>query len=82
MQETFITADLWLSATLLSETNATLQNIQISRSGRESVNFIFQGENLSKLAQDYCDEQVVANVIQLRNKINFLRDIIFQSRKN
>jgi len=81
MSELYSTSDIWLGAYFLTESNAQLKDVQVNRNGREGVSFSFQGEELTQLAKTYCQEQALANVIQLRTKINFLRDIIFQSKK-
>ena len=52
--ECYSTSDLWLGALLLSESEAQLVDLQLSRSGRETVFFTFSGENLSRIAQSYC----------------------------
>ncbi len=80
MKETFTTNDIWLGSVLLSEAEAELMDIQVSRNGRESIMFCFQGKDLSRYAQSYCREETIANVTQLRSKLNFLRDLIFQQR--
>jgi len=79
--EWYSTSDLWLGALLLSETEAELIDLQISRNGRETVFFTFSGENLSRMAQSYCSNKALANVTQLRRKMNDLRDLIFQARE-
>ena len=81
MSELYTTSDLWLSAIILSETDAELVDFQVSRNGRMNVSFSFRGENLTQLAREYCEEKAYANVTRLRSKINFLRDIIFTSKK-
>jgi hypothetical protein len=80
MPERYSTSDLWLAALFLSETNAQLIDVQLMRNGRQTVFFTFCGENLSRLAQAYCQEKALANVTQLREKINDLRDVLFQHR--
>lgn len=82
MCETYSTSDLWLGSLLLAETDAKVMDVQVTRSGRETVFFTFSGENLSRLAQSYCREQALANVCQLRRKMNDLRDLIFQAKQN
>ncbi len=82
MPELFSTSDIWLGAYFLSESNAQLADVQVSRNGRETVSFSFQGEELTQLARTYCEEEALANVAQLREKINLLRDLIFQSKRN
>jgi len=81
MLETLNTSDLWLGGYILSESDAELKDVQISFEGRESILFNLQGENLSELAKSYYRQEALANVIELRSKLNFLRDIIFESRK-
>ena len=81
MLETLNTSDLWLGGYILSESDAELKDVQISFEGRESVLFNLQGENLSELVKSYYKQEALANVIELRSKLNFLRDIIFESRR-
>ncbi len=81
MSERYMTSDFWLGGTLLCETDAELVDVQINRNGRETVIFSFKGENLSRMARAYCNQEAVANVTQLREKINLLRDYIFQTRE-
>ncbi|MFH1423059.1 MAG: hypothetical protein ABIH42_10160 [Planctomycetota bacterium] len=82
MPELFVTQDIWLGGLFLAETNAELVDVQCNRNGRLTINFSFQGENLSRLAKDYCDNQAIANVTDLRDKLNKLRDLIFQAKYN
>ena len=81
MLETLNTSDLWLGGYILSESDAELKDVQISFKGRESILFNLQGDNLSELAKSYYKQEALANVIELRSKLNFLRDIIFESRR-
>lgn len=80
MSEQYMTSDFWLGGVLLSEAGAKLVDVQINRNGRETVVFSFKGKNLSQVARAYCNQEAVANVTQLREKINLLRDYIFQTR--
>ena len=82
MQEYLSTGDIWLGSLILVETEAELTNIQINRNSCASINFTFSGKNLNALAQDYYAEKAQANVAQLREKLNFLKDIIFESKRN
>ena len=82
MPEIYATSDIWLGALFLSENDAELVDIQVSRAGRETVSFAFRGPNLAQLANSYCQHQALANVVQLREKINVLRDLIFQAKAN
>ena len=79
--ERYSTSDLWLGALLLSETEAELMDVQISRHGRETVFFTFSGEGISRMAQAYCENKALANVTELRKKMNDLRDLVFQARE-
>ncbi|WP_372370412.1 hypothetical protein [Candidatus Uabimicrobium sp. HlEnr_7] len=81
MLETLNTSDLWLGGYILSESDAELKDVQVSFEGRESILFNLQGENLSELTKSYYKQEALANVAELRNKLNFLRDIIFESRR-
>ncbi len=79
--EQYSSSDLWQSAYILCESDAELVDFQVNHNGRTTVSFCLRGKNLSKLAKDYCNNQALANVTELRAKINLLRDIIFQSTK-
>ena len=81
MSETLKTSDIWMRAFLLCETNAQLDAVEIKRKKREVVIFSFSGSNLASKARDYRKHEALANVVELRCKLNFLKDIIFQSRK-
>ncbi|WP_372365548.1 hypothetical protein [Candidatus Uabimicrobium sp. HlEnr_7] len=81
MSETLTTCDLWLGGYILSESDAELKDVQVSFEGRESILFSIKGEDLNELAKSYYKQEALANVIELRAKLNFLRDIIFESRR-
>ena len=80
MLETLNTVDLWLGSFILSESDAELKDVRFCE-GKGSVLFTFRGENLNSLVNDYFTEEALANVVVLRSKLNFLRDIIFENRK-
>ena len=82
MIETYSTQDLWLGSFFLSETEAELTRVQTGVTGRNTVTFSFQGEDLSALADMYHRQDALANVTQMREKINFLRDILFKARES
>ncbi len=79
--ERYSTSDLWLGALFLSETDARLVDVQLTRNGRETVFFTFSGKDLSRFAQAYCQDKALANVSKLRSKMNDLRDLIFSRRQ-
>ncbi len=81
-EEVYNTSDMWLGSVLLCETDARLDDFQVSRNGRTTVMFSFRGQNLSQVAKEYCNERIQVNVVELRSKLNFLRDVIFQSKKS
>ncbi|GJM17589.1 MAG: hypothetical protein DHS20C13_29160 [Thermodesulfobacteriota bacterium] len=81
MSEVYSTSDIWLGAYFLSERDTKLVDFQVSRSSRTIVSFVFSGKNLTQLAQEYCQEEAEANIVQLRSRLNYLRDIIFESTK-
>lgn len=81
MFEILSTGDIWMSAFLQTEANAKLVDIQYSMNGRETILFTFEGESLSKKAQEYNNNRAYANITQLRSRLNDLRDIIFQHRQ-
>ena len=80
MLETLNTPDLWLGSYILSESDAELKEVQFSER-KGSILFYFKGEDLNSLVREYYEEEALANVIMLRSKLNFLRDIVFESRK-
>ena len=81
MIELLASSDIWLCGYILSETEAELVNLQKNVNGINTIEFSLKGENLSQLAGSYYNQKASANVVVLRNKINLLRDIIFESRK-
>ncbi|WP_372371345.1 hypothetical protein [Candidatus Uabimicrobium sp. HlEnr_7] len=81
MSETLTTCDLWLGGYILSESDAELKDVQVSFEGRKSILFSIKGEDLNELAKSYYKQEALANVAELRAKLNFLRDIIFESRR-
>ena len=81
MREMYPTRDIWLGSLFLTESKVSLVDVQVSKNGRENITFIFHGEGLTRIAEAYCKEQAVANINQLRDKLNVLRDLIFQARK-
>ena len=79
MSKTLLTTcDLWLSATILCESDAELKDVKVSKG---SILFTFRGENLNRLADSYYKQEALVNVTELRSRLNFLRDIIFESRR-
>ena len=80
--EKYSSSDIWLCAVFLCLSDAKLIDFQVSHNGRRTVMFTFCGKGLSRIAQQYCDEQIQTNVVQLRARLNFLRDVIFQSKEN
>ena len=81
MIELLASSDIWLCSFLLCETEAKLVNLQKNINGINTIEFSLKGENLSILADSYYKQEALANVVELRNKLNFLRDIIFESRR-
>jgi len=79
MKETYSTQDLWLGSLFLTESEAELIKVQLGINGHKSVTFSFRGEGLSRLAEMYHSREALANVAQIREKINFLRDLLFQN---
>ena len=82
MQETYSTQDIWLGSLFLSKSDAQLIKVQNGINGRNSITFSFRGKGLSRLADMYHRREALANVVQIREKINLLRDLLFQYRKN
>lgn len=81
MIELLASSDIWLCSYILCETEAKLVNLQKNTNGINTIEFSLKGENLSEAAQSYYKQEALANVVELRSKLNFLRDIIFESRK-
>lgn len=75
------TSDLWLAAVLDCETNCKLIDVQYSKKGRKTIFFTFEGEDLTQMAEAYCQDEAIANVTALRASMNKLRDLIFTRKK-
>jgi hypothetical protein len=82
MIETYSTQDIWLGSFILNKADAELIRVQTGINGRHTVTFSFRGEDLSALADMYHRQDALANVTQMREKINFLRDILFKARES
>lgn len=78
MTEQYSSPDIWLISYLLCEADAELTGVQTNVN---TIQFCIRGENLATLASSYCQKEALANVAELRIKLNYLRDIIFESRK-
>ena len=82
MKETYSAQDIWLGSLFLTKPGVELIRVQLGINGRKSVTFSFRGEGLSNLADMYHRQEALANVVQIREKINLLRDILFKAREN
>jgi hypothetical protein len=56
--------------------------IQADGNARPLITFSFRGEDLSRLADRYHRGEVLANLVQVRDKINLLRDILFKNKES
>ena len=81
MKEIYNTSDLWLGSLFMSEAQAKMVDVHSIGQARPTIVFSFCGEELSRLAKQYCQGQAQTNVSRLRAQLNFLRDLIFQARK-
>ena len=79
MEETYSTQDIWLGSLFLTESDAQLVKVQTGINGRKTVTFSFRGEGLSRLADMFHRQEALGNIAQIREKINFLRDVLFQN---
>ncbi|MEW5816161.1 MAG: hypothetical protein AB1798_12300 [Spirochaetota bacterium] len=82
MTETYSTQDIWLGSLFLTESDAQLTQVQTGVTGHSTVTFSFRGKGLSRLADMYHKQEALANVVQIREKLNLLRDILFQQKED
>ena len=73
-------SDIWLCALMLCNQGAKLDAVSVERGKKETVKFAITGVGLEEIEVSYSEKTITANVTELRNQLNFLRDIIFQLR--
>ncbi len=71
------TTDIFLGAFLLS-CGGNLSGISFNE--RQIATFMFMGEGLSQLDQDYQAGSALVNPVHLRESLNHLRDLLFDMR--
>jgi hypothetical protein len=71
------TTDIFLGAFLLSS-GGDLSGINFNE--RHIATFMFTGEGLHQLDQDYMRGSALVNPVQLRASLNHLRDLLFDIR--
>lgn len=72
-------SDLWNCAFLVCS-GADIARVQISGSnGRRSVVFLFESETAEQLQKQFIHGQATANVTHLKNTMNHIKDIMFDS---
>ena len=73
------TKDLYCGAYILSQ-GGTLEEARLSddgRKGRPSVTFIFAGENVKELTQEFLGGRAHANLASFKVAINQLKEVMF-----
>ncbi len=77
-QKTLETTDLFKSAFLLCM-GGSLANISVEFNGRKTATFLITGNNLDQYNTDYVSGRAMVNPTQLKNSLNHLRDVLFNT---
>jgi hypothetical protein len=75
------TQDLYYGAYLLSK-GSSLADVQLGeggRRGRPSITFVFTGENLEDLSNEFKSGQAVTNVASFKVAMTHLKDVMFNT---
>ena len=72
------TTDLFKGAFLLCM-GGSLTDIKVEFNGRQTATFLFAGKNLDKYDTDYITGRAMVNPAQLKNSLNHLRDVLFNT---
>ncbi len=78
MQTVLETTDIFRGAFYLSK-GGKLSETYLSEDGRQIVAFRITGDNLPALDQAYHAGKAIVNPLQLRECLNFLRDVLFKT---
>lgn len=76
MQGTVEVTDLFKGAFLLCS-GGRLDHVKIRNNGRRIATFLITGPGLDRLDSDYRAGRALVNPIQLRESLNYLRDVMF-----
>ena len=78
-----ITSDLFKGAYFLCK-GCDLEHIEFSKSSRRNetatAEFHITGPDIEKLSREYQSGQALVNPVQLKESLNYLRDILFQEK--
>jgi hypothetical protein len=77
-QHSLETTDIFRGAFFLCM-GGDLCGIRIKGNGRRTASFMIQGEDLNRLDREYRRGQALVNPLQLRESLNHLRDILFET---
>ena len=76
MQGTVEVTDLYKGAFLLCSGGRLVQ-VKVRNTGRRIATFLITGPDLDRLDSDYRTGRALVNPIQLRESLNYLRDVMF-----
>lgn len=76
MQGTVEVTDLYKGAFLLCS-GGRLDQVKIRNNGRRIATFLITGKDLDRLDSDYRTGRALVNPVQLRESLNYLRDVMF-----
>lgn len=80
MTERLETTDLFKGAYLLC-VGGIVNSIRVTHLGRTTATFLITGEGLDRHNTDYVTGNAMVNPVQLRNSLNHLRDLLFNTLK-
>ena len=72
------TTDLFKGAFLLCM-GGNLANIRVEFNGRKTATFLITGNDLEQYNIDYVTGRALVNPTQLKNSLNHLRDVLFNT---
>jgi len=76
--QTLETTDLFKGAFLLCMGGA-LKNVRVEFNGRQTATFLFTGRGLARHDDDYIEGRALVNPVQMKNSLNHLRDVLFNT---
>ncbi len=75
------TTDIFKGAYLLAG-GGDLVEIRVGTGGKRIATFLITGKNLERLDRDYRCGRALVNPIQLRESLNYLRDVMFKQLRD
>ncbi|MCP3663408.1 MAG: hypothetical protein GY696_13090 [Gammaproteobacteria bacterium] len=75
------TTDLFKGAFLLCM-GGNLSNIRVEHNGRQTATFLITGNELNRHNEAYMTGNALVDPMQLKNALNHLRDVLFNTLRN